>query len=92
MRNCVEAIYEPFTAEEISAEISDMVRPDDIPWKGEIKVIYQGIENLHASIPVHNGDWYFTGKYPTSGGYKVVNQAFVSFYEGDDNRPYDMLF
>lgn len=91
MVNAVKRIYEPFTAEEISGEISLMVKPEDIAWNGEVEVIYQNIENLHASIPVHNGDWYFTGNYPTAGGTKVANRAFVQFYEGDDRRPYDVL-
>ena len=91
MINVVRAIYEPFTAEEISDEISRMVKPEDIGWEGEVKVIYQGIDDLRASIPVHNGDWYFTGNYPTPGGTKVANRAFVQFYEGDERRPYDIL-
>ena len=91
MINVVRAIYEPFTAEEISDEISRMVKPEDIGWHGEVKVIYQGIDDLRASIPVHNGDWYFTGNYPTPGGTKVANRAFVQFYEGDERRPYDIL-
>ena len=91
MVNAVKQVYEPFTAEEISAEISLMVKPEDIAWSGEVEVIYQNIENLHASIPVHNGDWYFTGNYPTQGGTKVANRAFVQFYEGDERRPYDVL-
>ena len=91
MVNAVKRVYEPFSAEEISAEISLMVKPEDIAWNGEVEVIYQNIENLHASIPVHNGDWYFTGNYPTQGGTKVANRAFVQFYEGDERRPYDVL-
>ena len=91
MVNAVKAIYDPFTAEEISAEISDMVKPEHISWSGDVVVIYQGIENLHTSIPLHNGDWYFTGNYPTPGGTKIANRAFVQFYEGDDRRPYDVL-
>lgn len=92
MINAVKAIYEPFTADEISAEISEMVRPEDIAWHGEVEVLFQSIENLRASIPIHHGDWYFTGNYPTPGGTKIANRAFVQFYEGDDRRPYDMLF
>ena len=91
MINAVKGIYEPFTADEISAEISEMVKPEDIPWHGDVEVIFQKIENLRASIPIHNGDWYFTGNYPTPGGTKIANRAFVQFYEGDDRRPYDVL-
>ena len=55
-------------------------------------MIFQGIGNLHKSIPHHNGDWYFTGDYPTPGGYQVVNTAFVNFYEKRDGRAYDVWF
>lgn len=89
MINAVRAIYDPFEPEEISKEISDMVRPDDIPWHGEIEVIFQSIENLHASIPTNNGDWYFTGNYPTPGGTKIANRAFVQYFDGDERRAYE---
>lgn len=91
MANPVKAVYEGFTQEEISAEISRMVTPEDIPWKGEVEVIYQTVEDMHDAIPVHNGDWYFTGNYPTPGGYKVVNQAFVGYIDKSGERPYDIL-
>jgi amidophosphoribosyltransferase len=91
MTNPVKAVYEGFTQEEISAEISRMVTPEDIPWKGEVEVIYQTVEDMHDAIPVHNGDWYFTGNYPTPGGYKVVNQAFVGYMDKSGERPYDIL-
>ncbi len=92
MVNAMREIYQPFTAEEISAEISEMVRPDDVDWDGEIEVIYQTIENLRSAIPIHNGDWYFTGNYPTPGGTRVANQSFVSYIDGDSERPYERLF
>ncbi len=92
MGNCVKAIYDSFTPEEISDEIARLVSPSEMPWKGKIKVIYQSIENLHEAVPNHQGDWYFTGDFPTPGGYKVVNQAFVQFYEKRDGRPYDVWF
>lgn len=92
MENRVKAIYKQFTDEQISAEISEMVRPDDTTWKGEVEVIYQTIDNLRASIPTHNGDWYFTGDYPTPGGFRVVNQAFVAHYERRGGRVYDVWF
>lgn len=91
MRNPVKAIYEPFTEEEISAEVSRLVTPEDIPWKGEVEVVFQTVAGLKDAIPLHNGDWYFTGDYPTPGGYKVVNQAFVGFHDNTGERPYDML-
>jgi len=92
MGNCVKAIYEPFTPEEISDEIARLVSPSDTTWKGKIKIIYQSIDNLHTAVPDHQGDWYFTGNYPTPGGYRVVNQAFVQFYEKREGRPYDVWF
>ena len=86
--NHVRRIYEPFTPEEISAKIVERVRPKGIEWKGEIEIIFQTIENLHAAVPQHTGDWYFTGKYPTPGGYRVVNQAFLNYHEKADGRAY----
>ncbi len=91
MQNPVKAIYEPFTAEELSAEVSNLVTPEDITWDGEVEVIFQTVEDLHSAIPDHQGDWYFTGNYPTPGGYKVVNQAFVGYMDKTSERPYDVL-
>jgi amidophosphoribosyltransferase len=86
--NPVRRLYEPFSAEEISARISRLVRPPKIDWHGEIEIIFQTIENLHAAVPGHTGDWYFSGKYPTEGGYRVVNQAYVNYYEKSEGRSY----
>jgi amidophosphoribosyltransferase len=86
--NHVRKLYEPFTAEAISARISKLVRPPGIEWKGEIEIIFQTIENLHAAVPNHAGDWYFTGRYPTPGGYRVVNQAYVNYYDKHEGRSY----
>lgn len=86
--NHVRKIYEPFTPEEISAKIVERVRPKGIEWKGEIEIIFQTIEGLHRAVPNHTGDWYFTGKYPTPGGYRVVNQAYVNYYEKSEGRAY----
>ncbi len=86
--NHVRRIYEPFSPEEISAKIVERVRPKGIEWKGEIEIIFQTIENLHAAVPQHTGDWYFTGKYPTPGGYRVVNQAFLNYHEKAEGRAY----
>jgi amidophosphoribosyltransferase len=88
LSNQVRGVYEPFTAEEISAKIVDLVSPRNLEWKGEIEIIFQTIGNLHAAVPHHPGDWYFTGKYPTPGGYRVVNQAFVNYYEKNEGRSY----
>jgi amidophosphoribosyltransferase len=86
--NHVRRIYEPFTPEEISRQIVERVRPKNLEWQGEVEIIFQTVEALHAAVPHHRGDWYFTGKYPTPGGYRVVNQAYVNFYEKQDGRAY----
>ncbi len=86
--NHVCKIYEPFTAEQISARITELVRPKNIEWKGEIEILFQTVENLHIAVPNHSGDWYFTGRYPTPGGYRVVNQAYVNYFEKSEGRSY----
>ena len=87
--NCVKEVYAPFSAGEISAQIARMLYPKDILWDGELSIVYQTIDNLHAAIPVHTGDWYFTGNYPTPGGTQVANQAFIHYYENRSGRSYD---
>ena len=84
--NYVKDIYRPFTALQISAKISQLVTPPDCNAK--VQVVYQTIEDLHAAIPGHTGDWYFTGNYPTPGGNKVVNRSFINYIEGRDERAY----
>ena len=84
--NYVKAIYEPFTAEQISDKIAALLKTENINC--EIKIIFQSIENLHKACPNNLGDWYFTGNFPTVGGIKVVNKAFVNFYEGKKERAY----
>jgi amidophosphoribosyltransferase len=86
--NHVKRIYSSFNDEEVSAKIGELVRPEDLDHKIEIEIIYQTIENLHAVLPDHSGDWYFTGDYPTPGGYRVVNKAFINYYENKDGRSY----
>jgi amidophosphoribosyltransferase len=86
--NHVRRLYEPFSAEEISSRIARLVRPPKIEWKGDIEIIFQTIENLHEAVPNHTGDWYFTGHYPTPGGYRVVNQAYVNYFEKYEGRSY----
>src|SRR6185312_3725823 len=86
--NHVRKLYDAFTPEQISRKIVERVRPKGIEWQGEIEIIFQTIENLHAAVPNHTGDWYFTGKYPTPGGYRVVNQAYVNYYEKAEGRSY----
>ncbi len=84
--NYVREIYKPFTVEEVSAKIAEMLTPENID--AEVEVVYQTIENLHVACPNDNGDWYFTGKYPTAGGNKVVNTSFINFVEGRNARAY----
>jgi amidophosphoribosyltransferase len=86
--NHVRKLYDQFTAEEISAKISALVYPPGVEWTGQVEVIFQKIENLHAAVPNHRGDWYFTGKYPTPGGYRVVNQAYLNYFEQNEGRSY----
>jgi amidophosphoribosyltransferase len=86
MENQVTAIYAPFTPDEISSEISELLTPEGIG--AEVKIIFQGIEGLHEACPDHTGDWYFTGNYPTPGGRRVVNKAFVYYMEGRTERAY----
>ena len=79
MRNCVRAVYEPFIVEEINQKIVEMLRPEGIDTP--IELVFQSIEGLRAAIPNHPGDWYFTGRYPTPGGTKLCNQAFINFVD-----------
>ena len=88
--NRVKPVYEAFNDAQISEEISRMVYPEDIDWNGELQVIFQTIQNLHDSIQGECGDWYFTGDYPTPGGYGMVNRAYVRWYEGLGGRSYDL--
>ena len=77
--NHVKDIYRPFTPEQISAKIATMLRPEGM--NAEVEIVFQSLEGLHAACPNNNGDWYFSGDYPTCGGYKVVNNAFINYYE-----------
>jgi amidophosphoribosyltransferase len=86
IKNYVTEIYAPFTAEQISDKISALLTHESI--KSEVKIIYQSIEGLHEACPGHTGDWYFTGDYPTPGGNKVVNKAFINYVEGKNVRAY----
>lgn len=86
--NYVKEIYAPFTAEQISKKIAEIVYPQDCGWNGEVSVVYQSIEGLRKALPDHRGDWYFSGDYPTQGGYRVVNQAFVNYYKKSTGRSY----
>ncbi len=84
--NCVKDIYKPFTAEELSAKVAQMLTPDDM--HAQVEVVFQSVDNLHKACPNDSGDWYFTGDYPTPGGNKVVNTAFINYIEGRNARAY----
>ena len=84
--NYVKEIYSPFTTEQVSKKIAQMLKTKDI--NAEVVVIYQNVEDLHRACPGNSGDWYFTGNYPTDGGHRVVNEAFINFYEGNKKRAY----
>lgn len=86
VKNFVKEIYDPFTDEEISDKASELL--SDASINAEVKIIFQPVENLHKACPNHLGDWYFTGNYPTVGGNRVVNRAFINFYEGNKERAY----
>ena len=86
IKNCVKEIYKPFSAEQISNKISELLKPKGI--RAEVEIIYQSIEDLHSSCPEHTGDWYFSGNYPTQGGNKVANRAFINYVEKINKRAY----
>jgi len=86
VQNFVKEVYEPFTDQEISDKIAELLSEPDV--KTKVKIIYQTVENLHKACPKNLGDWYFTGDYPTFGGNRVVNKAFINFYEGNKDRAY----
>jgi len=84
--NCVKDIYRPFTPEQISAHIARMLHPPQV--QAHLEIVFQTIEDLHAACPENTGDWYFTGNYPTPGGNKVANRAFINYIEGKNERAY----
>lgn len=88
MINPVRKIYERFTQKELEQKIAEIITPASKEWKGEIKVIYQTIDGLHQAMPEYTGDWFFSGNYPTPGGFKVLNTSFLKWIESDDSRSY----
>ena len=86
--NHVAAIYERFSLDEISGKIAQLVRPEAITWEGPVDVIYQTVEGLHQAMPGHTGDWFFTGNYPTPGGYRVLNTSYLNWRKNVDIRAY----
>ncbi len=88
MTNHVRRLYEQCTPSELADRIAALVRPTNLPWKGSLEVVYQSVEDLRGAMPEHTGDWYFTGEYPTPGGFKVLNQAYLNWREGSSARAY----
>jgi amidophosphoribosyltransferase len=84
--NVVKEIYAPFTPQQVSAKIAQLIKPKDL--KAELEIIFQSVESLHIACPQNKGDWYFTGNYPTPGGNKVVNKAFINYMQGKNVRAY----
>ena len=85
-QNQVIRLFDPFDAQQVSDKIAELLTPEGM--RAEVQIIYQSIEGLHEACPGHTGDWYFTGKYPTSGGHRVVNRSFINFMEKSDARAY----
>jgi amidophosphoribosyltransferase len=81
--NYVTEIYKPFTQDEVSMQIAKMLTPSDVDCP--VELVYQTVEGLHLACPNHTGDWYFTGDYPTPGGNRLVNKAFINYYEGKES-------
>ena len=88
IQNYVQKMYTSISHTALEQKIAQLVTPQNLTWKGDIKVIYQTIEGLHKAIPHHKGDWFFTGNYPTQGGYQVVNRSYINQYRGHDIRAY----
>jgi len=88
MENAVKPLYDALGDAEISKKIADMVHPHIPDWDGEVVMIFQKVEDLNRALPEHQGDWYFTGNYPTPGGIRVLNQSFVNYYEKKSGRSY----
>jgi amidophosphoribosyltransferase len=88
MRNHVSMIYDRFTLDELSERVAMLIRSNSLEWKGDIEMVYQDIDGLRQAMPGHTGDWYFTGEYPTPGGYRVLNTAYLNWRRDDESRAY----
>ena len=84
----VKRVYENFTVDQISQKVAELVAPEALNEVTKVEILYQSVENLHEALPDHPGDWYFTGNYPTPGGYRVAHKAFLNFYENKEGRSY----
>jgi amidophosphoribosyltransferase len=88
MVNHVKRLYDRYTDEQISAKIAELVYPKNVHWEGELEIVFLPVEKMRTAIPEHNGDWYFTGNYPTPGGVATVNKAFINYFENKAGRAY----
>ena len=88
MKNYVKQIYDRYTDEKISEKIAELVYPKDVPWGGELEILFLKVEKMKEALVGHDGDWYFTGNYPTHGGLSVLNKAYINFYENKNERAY----
>lgn len=88
MVNHVKRIYDRYSDEQISAKIAELVYPKEVPWKGDLEIVFLPVAKMHEAIPRHNGDWYFSGNYPTPGGYSTLNRAYINYYENKTGRAY----
>jgi amidophosphoribosyltransferase len=86
--NSVKKIYERFSLNDLSHKVAQLLSPSDTEWKGSIEIIYQTLDGLKKAMPHARGDWYFSGDYPTPGGYRVLNNSYLKWFEGDDSRSY----
>ncbi len=84
LKNCVKEVYAPFTDREVAEKIAEMLTPEGTG--AEVEILFQSLDGLHAAVPNHPGDWYFSGDYPTPGGIRLVNRAFVNYYEGNADK------
>lgn len=88
MYNYVKQIYDRYTDEKIAEKIAELVYPKDVPWDGELEILFLKVEKMKEALVGHDGDWYFTGNYPTHGGLSVLNKAYINFYENKNERAY----
>ena len=88
MKNHVKRLYDRYTCEQISTKIAELVYPKNVPWKGDLELVFLTVNKMRKAIPKHNGDWYFTGDYPTAGGYMTLIRAFINYYENKTGRAY----
>jgi amidophosphoribosyltransferase len=88
MKNYVKQIYDRYTDAKIAQKIAELVYPKTVSWAGELEILYLEVNKMKAALKGHDGDWYFTGEYPTSGGLSVLNKAYINFYENKDGRAY----